>query len=460
VPYIRSGSLARQLHRGEPLDPVRTQAVACQIADALRYAHEECGIYHRDVKPANVLIDQHGVAYLVDFGLSRTADNDSLVFDEQLVGTLAYLAPGVAAGLKETASADIYGFGATLYEMLTGEQPYVGDTPTELLRRISAGPPEPILQRNPQAPPGLVRVAEGCMARELRDRYASMADVLGDLERVERGTAPVGPHGHPAALARRPHLWQVGWLVTWPESRTGRVGLVAFWLILLAFTGLIAAFGPWRRDPNPQDGTPSGPVSQDLQLTLAVTAFRGKPAHRIGQVGQHVHAVQQDDWVQVDMTFGEPCFSYLIAFDPTGKATLRVPRDERVPPERLQSPNLRYPADPSRLYHLDDGDGVQAFAVLASRRPLPSYAAWKAGLGSLPWRQVTGDGVWRFDARQLELVSERGHEEQWPGLPEPLDHLCQRLKDRPEFDAVRLLAFPVRPKQPQVKPGDGKRGPG
>ena len=105
------------------------------------------------------------------------------------------MSPGVAAGDAEDTRCDIYAFGALLYEMLTGDPPYAGRTLQDIRRQILAGPPKPIQERNPEADAGLRAVAEGAMARELRDRYADMGDVLADLQRIKQDKAPVGPRG-------------------------------------------------------------------------------------------------------------------------------------------------------------------------------------------------------------------------------------------------------------------------
>jgi formylglycine-generating enzyme required for sulfatase activity len=166
------------------------------VAEALHHAHTR-GITHRDLKPSNILLDAEGKAQLADFGLLRTFLNDTIVdaSQPQLEGTVPYMSPAVAAGKAEDTRCDIYAFGCLLYEMLTGQPPYQGPTVDAVLKQIQDGPPPPIRQLNPQAPAALTAIADHAMARELRDRYASMADVVAELERVAQGKTPIGTHG-------------------------------------------------------------------------------------------------------------------------------------------------------------------------------------------------------------------------------------------------------------------------
>ena len=216
MPYYERGSLAGRIRPGEPLDVVFVLDVALNIAEGLQFAHRR-GIIHRDLKPANILLGGEQGACLADFGLARTVFNDSIMDVERphWEGTAPYMSPGVAAGDAEDTRCDIYAFGALLYEMLTGEPPYAGRTLEEIRRQILAGPPKPIQERNPAADAGLRTVAEGAMARELRDRYADMSDVLADLQRIKEGKAPVGPRGlaRGGLLRRIPMQARVGALV-------------------------------------------------------------------------------------------------------------------------------------------------------------------------------------------------------------------------------------------------------
>jgi serine/threonine protein kinase/sugar lactone lactonase YvrE len=205
MPFFERGSLAQRLKPGHPLEAGAALEIVRQVAEGLQFAHR-CGIIHRDLKPANILLGPREAACLADFGLARTLFNDSIidVEREQIEGTAPYMSPGVAAGNAEDTRCDIYAFGALLYEMLTGEPPYTGRSTSEVRKQILAGPPAPIKSRNPEAGAGLTAVAEGAMARELRDRYADMADVSADLERIEGGKPPLGPHGLVRRVRRIP----------------------------------------------------------------------------------------------------------------------------------------------------------------------------------------------------------------------------------------------------------------
>jgi serine/threonine-protein kinase len=219
MPWIRGGSLARLLESGRLLAPSAVLDLCRQVAAALRHAHE-AGLTHRDVKPDNILVDEHGRAYLADFGLVRTIFNDALVdgHGDRFIGTAAYMSPAVAEGHAEDTRCDIYAFGAVLYELLTGRPPYQGKGSRDILRQIGQGPPPAIARRNPQADRRLVCIAEGAMARPLRDRYAHMADVVADLERIARKRAPLGPRGgqegrHPYRWVRRLIMFSAGMAV-------------------------------------------------------------------------------------------------------------------------------------------------------------------------------------------------------------------------------------------------------
>jgi sugar lactone lactonase YvrE len=224
TPYFERGSLAKRIHPGRALESGVVLDIALQIAEGLRYAHQR-GIIHRDLKPANILLAANDRACLADFGLARTMFNDTIVDVEsqQCEGTAPYMSPAVAAGNAEDTRCDIYAFGALLYEMLTGQPPYTGQTTKEIRERIVAGPPKSITALNPRADQGLVIVAEGAMARELRDRYADMADIVADLERIKGGKPPLGPRDVGRKVRQKMH-----WVRRIPKILWIPAGLAGF----------------------------------------------------------------------------------------------------------------------------------------------------------------------------------------------------------------------------------------
>lgn len=225
MPLIEPGSLAKQLTAAHPLPEEECATLARQVAAAIAHAHAR-GLIHRDLKPDNVLVNAQGKAWLTDFGLARTVFNDSWLDPASTghcEGTAAYMSPQLARGEAEDTRCDIYALGAMLYELLTGHPPYEGSSTTEILQRIRHGPPPPVRERRHGISASLVRVVEGAMAREQRDRYASMADVVADLERIEQGRKPVGSRG--AFSWRR-----------FPFPGWGYLAAGAFVLLMLAIT--------------------------------------------------------------------------------------------------------------------------------------------------------------------------------------------------------------------------------
>jgi serine/threonine protein kinase len=144
--FVEGESLAGFLARGAapPAGEPRSRfaaRVGRQVADALAYAHAQ-GVLHRDVKPANVLLDPAGQPYLTDFGLAKLAGGDDLTATGDFVGTLRYAAPEQLRN-EFDERGDVYGLGATLYELVTGRPPFAGDRESLVKQIATAEPPRP-----------------------------------------------------------------------------------------------------------------------------------------------------------------------------------------------------------------------------------------------------------------------------------------------------------------------------
>jgi YVTN family beta-propeller protein len=209
--YVEGSDLRTVLKRDGPLAPERTLGVLAQIADALDAAHRR-GLVHRDVKPANVLLDDDGHAYLTDFGVTKQLGGDSTE-SGQLVGTLDYLAPEQIRGDPIDARADIYALACVLYPCLTGAAPFHRATEAETLWAHMQEEPPQLPQH-----PALTPVLKKGLAKDRDERYPSCADLIDDARAaLARGRVP-------RALLRRRHaILSAGLLVLAATTTTAIV---------------------------------------------------------------------------------------------------------------------------------------------------------------------------------------------------------------------------------------------
>ena len=190
--WYAGGSLTGRLEQLKKC-PSRAAEIVAQVARAVHFAHQN-DIWHRDLKPDNILLDEKGRPHVADFGLAlRTNPEEDRDGSERApAGTPAYLAPEQLAQKPAFNDAsDVHGLGALLYALLTGHAPFEGGTPREVLRRAAESAPEPPSRRNKRVDAGLEAICMKCLAKDPDARYASAADVADDLERYLRGEPPL-----------------------------------------------------------------------------------------------------------------------------------------------------------------------------------------------------------------------------------------------------------------------------
>ncbi|TEU18704.1 MAG: hypothetical protein E3J21_05315 [Anaerolineales bacterium] len=193
--YVGGGSLRDLLEAQRPdrsarpvrsLPSTRALEIALDLADALTRAHR-LGIIHRDLKPANVLLAEDGTPRLTDFGIAHVADSPRLTETGILVGTVDYLSPEACNGEPLDARADIWAFGVLLYEMLSGERPFTGETLTAKLTAILRQPVPDLAQLAPSTPDTLVDLVYRMLEKDRQQRIPSVRLVGTELEAILKG---------------------------------------------------------------------------------------------------------------------------------------------------------------------------------------------------------------------------------------------------------------------------------
>ena len=252
--FVEGSDLRTILEREEKLSPERTLAVLAQVADALDAAHRRA-LVHRDVKPANVLLDEDGHAYLTDFGITKQVGGDS-TDTGRVVGTLDYLAPEQIRGDPVDGRADVYALGCMLYECLAGVPPFRRPTEAEILWAHMQEEP-PSLRDQPRLDPVLLKA----LAKNQEDRYGSCAELI-DAAADALGLAPA-----PRAARRS--------IVPPAVRRHGRA-ILAGGLLLLAAT-----------------------------IALAIVALTGGEDGTVGPIGNGVAAIDPADGSVTSFTESE-----------------------------------------------------------------------------------------------------------------------------------------------------------
>jgi serine/threonine-protein kinase len=192
--YVDGVTLRDIVHNDGPMPPRRALEVIADACQALNFSHQH-GIIHRDVKPANIMISDTGAVKVMDFGIARAlADTgNSVTQTAAVIGTAQYLSPEQARGESVDARSDVYSLGCVLYEMLTGEPPFVGDSPVAVAYQHVREDPIPPSQKRDGISAELDAVVLKALTKNPDNRYQSAAEMRADLVRVHSGEKPEAP---------------------------------------------------------------------------------------------------------------------------------------------------------------------------------------------------------------------------------------------------------------------------
>jgi len=199
--YVDGGSLVDALMREKKIPPLRTVEIMSDILAGLHHAHQH-GVIHRDIKPANVLLTSQGRAKVIDFGLAKDAEAQTiLTLSGNVVGTPAYMAPEQARGEGSGPSADLYSCGILTFLLLTGRKPFEGKSLVDILNRQINEPLPPIREISPEVPQELEDVVKKMCAKDPGKRHASPELAIKALRRSVGLQAETTVRPAPAAAA-------------------------------------------------------------------------------------------------------------------------------------------------------------------------------------------------------------------------------------------------------------------
>jgi serine/threonine-protein kinase len=177
---ITGGSLDDKLERDGVLDPELAIRICTEVASGLDALHA-AGLFHRDVKPANILLDEDGTAFITDFGLAKDSQGSLLTRPGQTLGSMDYMAPEQIRGEEIGAATDVYGLGCVMFECLAGDPPFADRQGMRVLWAHLQDPPPDLAEKRPDLPPGIARALVRALDKDAAARPASASEFAESL---------------------------------------------------------------------------------------------------------------------------------------------------------------------------------------------------------------------------------------------------------------------------------------
>ncbi|MBM4169979.1 MAG: tetratricopeptide repeat protein [Ignavibacteria bacterium] len=231
--YYGGEPLNKHLAQGR-FNPDETVRLATEIAKGLARAHD-AGVVHRDIKPGNIMLTQHGEAKIVDFGLAKLAGVSRFTREGVTVGTTPYMSPEQARGDDVDHRSDVWSLGVVMYEMLSGTTPFKGEYDQVILYSILNQSPTDLSTLVPDLPPELGQIIGRCLKKDLNDRYQRAAELVEDLENYQRGKKKIPTRS-----------WRLNGFFGTPRTRTLTWSLAAVVAIIAASFAIAPIREGWK----------------------------------------------------------------------------------------------------------------------------------------------------------------------------------------------------------------------
>jgi hypothetical protein len=401
------------------------------------------------------------VVKVLDLGLARweTAEEakEHLTVTGSVMGTPDYMAPEQVGATAIDHRADLYGLGGVLFFLLTGRSPFAHRKVLydKLNAQVKEAPAD-LRSLRGDVPAPLAELVDRLLAKSPGERPQTAAEVAQALAAFIPATQERATQAT-SAPARSRKQRRLVWI-----AAAAVPAAVALAMVAVHFSRNDRLRDDHTVDTRPDTRPDTKPIAAarvkkfDVRHFANVKRASGEVGDDdMGILGEKSFGTRLGDSVEVEVELTQEAYAYLIAFRPDGKEEVIYPDSEDEKPARTAM--VRYPALEKKRgenYGLDEGVGLQAFAVVISSRPLASYHEWRRGLGAAAWSKhpASPGVVWQdqgdrmLDYTSIYPRSERGKDREVIGKT-PLSHLTDWLRQAPGVDTVAAIGFAVSPKE-------------
>jgi hypothetical protein len=412
--YIAGPNLTDAV-KDRSLSPGEAARLVEHVAEAVEAVHA-CGLVHRDIKPANIIAGEDGLPRLVDFGLAAHLGSPAL---RVLAGTPPYMAPEQAREQWNRIDfrTDVYGLGATLYALLTGQSPHPGKSQPEALYHASEGkvtPPRAVEPKPKQLiPRALESIVMRALAADPAQRFSTAAEFREAVRRYR--------------LRHR------------RRAATGLLALAALVLLALAI---------WPRVAPTLTHAPPGPLSGELTVRVWSPGKGGKQGWKVDD--PRALPVLAGEQIHLEARLTRPAYAYLLWLDGQGQVVSLHPWHGRAfdsrPSLEAATTALHSPAELDRGWPMTGPAGLETALLLVRQTPLPADVKLADLIGHLPpapFRDPQEYAVRGFDPGQPIRAINRGAHRSLGADPERIDDPLLQVMEklRPHFEVIRAVRF-------------------